>query len=174
MYYTEEQIEKVRSGSDIVQIIGRYVNLKRSGSGYVGLCPFHSEKTASFRVYADNTYHCFGCGAHGDVISFVMAVQNVPFEDACAFLDRDISYSEQRRIDRIKRKKDSAADKREKARVDYWSAFDDWKLNEDIISAYKPSNAYEKPNAMFMSALAARGMLNHKLSVAESEYAMRG
>ena len=50
MYYTEEQIEKVRSGSDIVQIIGRYVNLKRSGSGYVGLCPFHSEKTPSFSV----------------------------------------------------------------------------------------------------------------------------
>ena len=98
----------------------------------------------------------------------------MPFEDACAFLDRDISYSEQRRIDRIKRKRDSAACKREKARADFWSAFDDWKLNEDIISAYKPSNPYEKPNAMFLSALANRGMLNHKLSIAEAEYTMRG
>ena len=50
MYYTDEQIEEVRSRSDIVQIIGRYVNLKRAGSGYVGLCPFHSEKTPSFSV----------------------------------------------------------------------------------------------------------------------------
>ena len=170
----EDIINEIKYRNDIETAVSQYVNLKRRGKNLVGLCPFHSEKTASFRVYADNTYHCFGCGAHGDVISFVMAVQNVPFEDACAFLDRDISYSEQRRIDRIKRKKDSAADKREKARVDFWSAFDDWKLNEDIISAYKPSNAYEKPNAMFLSALAVRGMLNHKLSVAESEYAMRG
>ena len=170
----EDIINEIKYRNDIETAVSQYVNLKRRGKNLVGLCPFHSEKTASFRVYADNTYHCFGCGAHGDVISFVMAVQNVPFEDACAFLDRDISYSEQRRIDRIRRKKDSAADKREKARVDYWSAFDDWKLNEDIISAYKPSNEYEKPNAMFLSALAVRGMLNHKLSVAESEYAMRG
>ena len=50
MYYTEEQIEEVRSKSDIVQIIGRYVNLKRTGSSYVGLCPFHSEKSPSFNV----------------------------------------------------------------------------------------------------------------------------
>ena len=164
--------EKIRLANPLKEWLERYgIEINRKG---FAKCPFHSEKTASFRVYADNTYHCFGCGAHGDVISFVMAVQNVPFEDACAFLDRDISYSEQRRIDRIKRKKDSAADKREKARVDYWNAFDDWKLNEDIISAYKPSNAYEKPNAMFLSALAVRGMLNHKLSVVESEYAMRG
>ena len=170
----EDIINEIKYRNDIETAISQYVNLKRRGKNLVGLCPFHSEKTASFRVYADNTYHCFGCGAHGDVISFVMAVQNVPFEDACAFLDRDISYSEQRRIDRIKRKKDIAADKREKARVDFWRAFDDWKLNEDIISAYKPSNPYEKPNAMFLSALAVRGMLNHKLSVAESEYTMRG
>ena len=164
--------EKIRLANPLKEWLERYgIEINRKG---FAKCPFHIEKTASFRVYADNTYHCFGCGAHGDVISFVMAVQNVPFEDACAFLDRDISYSEQRRIDRIKRKKDSAADKREKARVDYWSAFDNWKLNEDIISAYKPSNPHEKPNAMFLSALADRGMLNHKLSIAEAEYTMRG
>ena len=78
MYYTEEQIEKVRSGSDIVQIIGRYVNLKRSGSGYVGLCPFHSEKTPSFSVNpARQMYKCFGCGVAGSVITFVMEYENL-------------------------------------------------------------------------------------------------
>lgn len=63
MYYTEEQIEEVRSKSDIVQIIGRYVNLKRTGSSYVGLCPFHSEKSPSFNVSPSRQmYKCFGCG----------------------------------------------------------------------------------------------------------------
>ena len=87
MYYTEEQIEKVRSGSDIVQIIGRYVNLKRSGSGYVGLCPFHSEKTPSFSVNpARQMYKCFGCGVAGSVITFVMEYENYTFPEAMQFL----------------------------------------------------------------------------------------
>ena len=87
MYYTEEQIEKVRSGSDIVQIIGRYVNLKRSGRGYVGLCPFHSEKTPSFSVNpARQMYKCLGCGVAGSVITFVMEYENYTFPEAMQFL----------------------------------------------------------------------------------------
>lgn len=75
--------EKIRLANPLKEWLERYgIEINRKG---FAKCPFHSEKTASFRVYADNTYHCFGCGAHGDVISFVMAVQNVPFEDACAF-----------------------------------------------------------------------------------------
>lgn len=164
--------EKIRSANPLREWLERY-GLEFDRKGFAK-CPFHNEKTASFRVYPDNTYHCFGCGAHGDIIDFIKAVQNMSFEDACAFLDRDISYSEQRRIDRIKRHKDSAADKREKARCDYWSAFDDWKLNEDFISAYKPSSQDEKPNTLFLSALARRNVLNHSLSIAEAEYTTRG
>lgn len=164
--------EKIRLANPLKEWLERYgIEINRKG---FAKCPFHSEKTASFRVYADNTYHCFGCGAHGDVISFVMAVQNVPFEDACAFLDRDISYSEQRRIDRVRRKRNSAADRRGKAREDYWCAFDDWKLNEDFISAYKPLSPDDKPNTLFLSALARRSVLNHNLNIAETEYTMRG
>lgn len=164
--------EKIRSANPLREWLERY-GLEFDRKGFAK-CPFHNEKTASFRVYPDNTYHCFGCGAHGDIIDFIKAVQNMSFEDACAFLDRDISYSEQRRIDRIKRHKDSAAYKREKARCDYWSAFDDWKLNEDFISAYKPSSPDEKPNTLFLSALARRNVLNHSLSIAEAEYTTRG
>ena len=164
--------EKIRSANPLREWLERYgIEFDRKG---FAKCPFHNEKTASFRVYPDNTYHCFGCGAHGDIIDFIKAVQNMSFEDACAFLDRDISYSEQRRIDHIKRHKDSAAYKREKARCDYWSAFDDWKLNEDFISAYKPSSPDEKPNTLFLSALARRNVLNHSLSIAEAEYTTRG
>ena len=67
--YTEEQIEQVRSANDIVDVIGASVRLKRSGSGYVGLCPFHSEKSPSFSVNpARQMYKCFGCGVGGNVI----------------------------------------------------------------------------------------------------------
>lgn len=73
--------------SDIVEIISRYVSLKRSGSGYVGLCPFHNEKTPSFHVSADKQfYHCFGCGEGGNVISFIMKEENLPFVEAVRFL----------------------------------------------------------------------------------------
>ena len=87
MYYTEEQIEEVRSKSDIVQIIGRYVNLKRTGSSYVGLCPFHSEKSPSFNVSSSRQmYKCFGCGVAGHVITFIMEYENYTFPEAMEFL----------------------------------------------------------------------------------------
>lgn len=85
--YTEEQIEEVRSQSDIVSIIGGYVRLKRSGSGYVGLCPFHNEKTPSFSVNPSRQmYKCFGCGVGGNVITFVMEYENYTFPEAMEYL----------------------------------------------------------------------------------------
>jgi len=83
LWYTEEQIEEVRAANDIVNIIGSYVKLKRSGSGYTGLCPFHNEKTPSFSVNpARQMYKCFGCGAGGNVITFVMEYENYTFPEA--------------------------------------------------------------------------------------------
>ena len=86
-WYSEEQIEEVRSRSDIVEVIGSYVKLKRSGSGYVGLCPFHSEKTPSFSVNpARQMYKCFGCGVGGNVITFLMEYENFSFPEAMEHL----------------------------------------------------------------------------------------
>ena len=85
--FSEEQIEEVRQRSDIVDIIGSYVKLKRSGSGYVGLCPFHNEKTPSFSVNpARQMYKCFGCGVGGNVITFVMEYENYSFPEAMQHL----------------------------------------------------------------------------------------
>lgn len=82
-WYTEEQIEEVRAANDIVNIIGSYVKLKRSGSSYTGLCPFHNEKTPSFSVnQARQMYKCFGCGAGGSVITFIMEYENCTFPEA--------------------------------------------------------------------------------------------
>ena len=82
-FYSDEIVEEVRSRSDIVDIISQYVKLHRRGSNYVGLCPFHNEKTGSFSVSAGKQmYYCFGCGAGGDVFAFLMNYENETFSEA--------------------------------------------------------------------------------------------
>lgn len=83
MYYPEEVVEEVRSRADIVDIVGHYVQLKKKGSNYFGLCPFHGEKTASFSVNPRmQIFHCFGCGKGGDAIKFLMEIENITFPEA--------------------------------------------------------------------------------------------
>lgn len=82
-YYSNESIERVRIATDIVLVVGRYVNLKRSGRSMKGLCPFHREKTPSFFVSSERqTYHCFGCGVGGDAFSFLMNYLSYSFREA--------------------------------------------------------------------------------------------
>ena len=86
-YYSDEIIEEVKSANDIVDVVSNYVSLKRKGNNYFGLCPFHREKTPSFSVAAEKQiYHCFGCGQGGNVISFIMKVENIGFKEAVALL----------------------------------------------------------------------------------------
>lgn len=93
MYYPNEVIDEIRMGNDIVDVISEYVKLNKRGSNYVGLCPFHKEKTPSFNVNADNQfYHCFGCGVGGNVISFIMAHEGYSFTDAIEYLANRINY----------------------------------------------------------------------------------
>ena len=83
----DELIEKIHNSSNLVDIVSRYVNLKKTGSNYVGLCPFHSEKTPSFTVSeTKQLFHCFGCGEGGDLITFIMKIENLSFIDAVKFL----------------------------------------------------------------------------------------
>ena len=82
-----EYIEELTRRTDIVELVGSYVQLKRKGRLYGGLCPFHSEKTPSFSVSPDKQiYHCFGCGKGGSVISFIMEIENLSYPDAVRFL----------------------------------------------------------------------------------------
>ena len=86
-YYSEEIIEEVKAANDIVDVVSNYVSLKRKGNNYFGLCPFHREKTPSFCVAAEKQiYHCFGCGKGGNVIRFVMDVENISFKEALEML----------------------------------------------------------------------------------------
>lgn len=80
-------IQELKARSDIVDIISGYVNLKRTGRNMVGLCPFHGERTPSFHVNVENAYfHCFGCGAGGDVITFIRRIENLDYIDAVKLL----------------------------------------------------------------------------------------
>lgn len=83
MRIAEEKIEEVRRSSDIVDIISSYLPLKKRGKNYLGLCPFHQEKTPSFNVSSDKQmFHCFGCGVGGNVFTFVMELEKVSFVEA--------------------------------------------------------------------------------------------
>ena len=113
MFYPEELVEEIRERTDIVNLISPYVNLKRQGSNYIGLCPFHNEKTPSFHVNANKQmYYCFGCGVGGNAYTFVMEYDNISFSEAIKMLadksgvvlpDADNSDESRKRADKKKR-----------------------------------------------------------------------
>ena len=87
MYYSEDLIEEIRIKNDIVDVISNYVRLQKKGSSYFGLCPFHNEKSPSFSVSRDKQmYYCFGCGAGGNVFTFLMEYENYSFVEAVQYL----------------------------------------------------------------------------------------
>lgn len=112
--FTSDSIDRVRSAADMVEVVSSHTDLKRAGAGrYMGLCPFHEERSPSFSVNSnEKLYHCFGCGVGGDLFGFVMAADNVDFPDAVESLaerygvelkreDED-PRAEQRRQERIR------------------------------------------------------------------------
>lgn len=87
MRISEDFIAELKYRSDISDIASSYMQLKRRGRNLVGLCPFHSEKTPSFNIYPENgSFYCFGCGAGGDVITFIMKIENLDYTEAIRFL----------------------------------------------------------------------------------------
>ena len=83
MRYSDQIVEEVRSRNDIVDVIGQYVHIQKKGANYFGLCPFHNEKSGSFSVSpGKQMYYCFGCGAGGNVITFLMKYENLTFSEA--------------------------------------------------------------------------------------------
>lgn len=87
MYYPEEIVEEVRMKNDIIDVISGYVKLQKKGSSHFGLCPFHNEKSPSFSVsQGKQMYYCFGCGAGGNVFTFIMEYENYSFTEALKYL----------------------------------------------------------------------------------------
>lgn len=111
VYINEDSIEKVKESIDIVSLISEYLPLKKSGTNYVGLCPFHNEKTPSFTVSESKEFfHCFGCGEGGDGVTFIMKKENLDFPGAIKFLaDKyGIAIEEKQIDDKIVEERDRA------------------------------------------------------------------
>ena len=87
MAFPESFLQELKMRNDITEIVSSYVSLKRRGRNMVGLCPFHGEKTPSFNIYTENgSFYCFGCGVGGDVISFIMKIENLDYVEAVKYL----------------------------------------------------------------------------------------
>lgn len=94
----KEVVEEIKNRVVIEDVIGRYVNLKKSGKNYVALCPFHKEKTPSFTVSPEKSfYHCFGCGKSGDVFTFLMEIEKISFMEAVRKLGKEVGVD----VDRL-------------------------------------------------------------------------
>lgn len=109
MFYAENLIEEVRMKNDIVDVISSYVKLQKKGSSYFGLCPFHNEKSPSFSVSpSKQMYYCFGCGAGGNVLTFIMEYENYSFPEALKYLaDRvGVELPQQEMNEEMKRQQD--------------------------------------------------------------------
>lgn len=154
MYYPEELVEEVRLKNDIVDVISGYVKLQKKGSSYFGLCPFHNEKSPSFSVSrGKQMYYCFGCGAGGNVFTFLMEYENYSFTEALKVLaDRagvelpEIEYSREAKekaelktvlleINKLAAKYFYAQLKSEQGRIAY-TYLKDRKLSDETITAF--------------------------------------
>lgn len=141
----DDIIQKVNDSSDLVDIVSKYLSLKRTGGNYVGLCPFHNEKTPSFTVSkTKQLFHCFGCGEGGDAISFIMKMENLSFIDAVKFLAREqgIPLEEGSSIDKelISQKEKIYEINREAARFYYYNLIN----NEKTLKYLKDRNINRK------------------------------
>lgn len=96
MAIAQSFIQELLARADVVEVVGRYVQLKKSGANFMGLCPFHAEKTPSFSVSpAKQFYHCFSCGKHGDAINFLMEHTGASFTEAVHELAQQCGPSHQ-------------------------------------------------------------------------------
>jgi len=115
----EETIERIKAATDIVELVAEHVQMRHAGRNWLGLCPFHNEKTPSFNVNPElQIYHCFGCGVGGDVVKFLQEIDKVSFVEAVAFLGeradipvprRDGNAAEDERNDQLFRANELAA-----------------------------------------------------------------
>ncbi len=165
MTYNAEKIKAINPLRE--KLIEYGVDIDRRGFAH---CPFHNEKTASFRVYDDQSFYCFGCGAHGDVITFVMKMDNVEFPEACKKLDGDLPYSEQRKLLHKKREREEKMAEAKKIEFDFLSALDRFRINENVISLTAPKNMDDMPCDAFLNALSRRSRYEYELDLAEAAY----
>ena len=177
-------LQELRFKTDIEDVISTYVSLRKRGSTSIGLCPFHNEKTPSFTVYNETqSFYCFGCGAHGSVIDFVMMYFGLSFKDALDKINEDFSLGLPigEKLDRRKqlemnrqafmRRREMESEKAEQERLEneYWTAFRDWKRLDDNKRNYAPKTPTEPLHPLFVEALKNISGAEYRLECAEME-----
>lgn len=173
---------EIRSRLDTQEVF-EYYGLRPNRSGFV-CCFSHNEKTPSMKVYKGNGgYHCFGCGAHGSIIDFVMQYFGLSFRDAIKKINEDFSLGLPigEKLDRRKqiemqkkaflRKREMNARKAKQEELDkaYWTAFDEWKRLDDNRRNYSPKSPAEPLHPLFLEALENIAGAEYRLSCAEIE-----
>ena len=159
--YIANEIKQRLNSIDVLNTYGIETNSK----GFA-VCPFHNEKTASFKVYdGDRGYYCFGCGESGDVITFVQKLFNLSFTDTLRKIDADFglniygdhtfeelrrSHYKQRAVEAERQRKKH---QKEKANNEYWAAFDEWKRLDDNRRIYRPKSHDEEWHPLFVESL---------------------
>jgi DNA primase len=159
--YIANEIKQRLNSRDVLTAYGIETNSK----GFA-CCPFHNEKTASFKVYdGDRGYYCFGCGASGDVITFVQKLFNLTFLEALRKIDTDFglniygdhTFEELRRSHykqmAINAERERKRREKEQADKEYWVAFDDWKRLDDNRRIYRPKSPDEELHPLFVESL---------------------
>jgi len=124
--FADDFIEKIKDSTDIVAVVGEYVQLKKAGSSWKGLCPFHREKSPSFIVSPNRrSFHCFGCGKGGNALTFLMAMENLPFPEAVKALAQKAGLP----LPQVEHDEASDARERERARL--------WEINESAAKFFQ-------------------------------------
>ena len=171
---------EIRNRLDTQEVFSNY-GLRPNRSGFV-CCFLHNEKTPSMKVYKGNGgYHCFGCGAHGSIIDFVMQYFGLNFQDAISKLNDDfcLGLPIGQRIDRRKqlemerlafqRRQKAKQEEAERQQIEdaYWAAFDEWKRLDDNKRNYAPKTPTEPLHPLFVEALKNIASAEYNLSCAE-------
>lgn len=171
-----DTVQTIKDRLTMLEVLERY-GYEPNKKGFM-CCPFHLEKTPSMRIY-DKDYHCFGCGEHGDVITFVQKLFNISFPDTLKKIDIDFglnlygdkTFEELRkshyRTKQLQAKMEREKAEREQSNVEYWAAFDEWKRLEDNKQKFKPKTPDEQLHPLFVEALQKLSYQEHLLDCLE-------
>ena len=170
MYYPEEVIEEVRTRNDIVDIVSQYVNLKKKGANYFGLCPFHNEKSPSFSVSpSKQMYYCFGCGATGDVVDLTAKLFGIGLRKAAVKLAEDfgLNYdSRQKPSIRPRIREPTPEQKYQKEENHCYKVLTDYfHLLREWEKKYAPKQPDEEWNPLFAEALYKKNYIEYLLDI---------
>lgn len=157
-----DAVQIIKDRLTMREVLERY-GYTEDRKGFI-CCPFHSEKTPSMKIYKKD-YHCFGCGEHGDTITFVQKMFNLSFQEALKKIDVDFglnlygdkTFEELRKshyqLKRLQAKKEREKAEREQSDAEYWAAFDEWKRLDDNKQNYAPKTPNEELHPLFVEAL---------------------